>query len=107
MEGTEQLRYACGDLVGRRRRVSAGVKVVDLKFHHASAMGGDPLIISTDTRSCKVWHQNSGKTYTTLEPATGDINDICIWPGSGFMVRDPTLPSHHSPGEGWDDSHMS
>jgi hypothetical protein len=68
------------------RRSRAGVKLVDLKFHQVGGMGGDPLMISTDTRSCKVWHQHSGKTYTTLEPADGDINDICIWPGSGFMI---------------------
>jgi len=83
----------------------AGVKVVDLKFHHASAVGGDPLMISTDTRSCKVWHQNSGKTYTTLEPATGDINDICIWPGSGFMVRHTTHFRHGTVvAKGWDEA---
>ena len=65
----------------------AGCKVVDIKFHHSGSEGaGVQNIISTDTRSCKIWQQSSGKTYTVLEPAEGDINDVCVWPSSGLIV---------------------
>ena len=70
-----------------------GCKVVDVKFHQHGGEGADQQkIISTDTRSCKIWHQHSGKTYTVMEPADGDINDVAIWPNSGLIVSSAPLP---------------
>eukprot|EP00959_Pyramimonas_sp_CCMP1952_P329536 6899223-Pyramimonas_sp.AAC.1 len=69
-----------------------GCKVVDLKFHQSGGEGaGVHNVISTDTRSLKIWNQTTGKTYTVLEPADGDINDVCIWPNSGLVVSVPLI----------------
>lgn len=76
------------DHMDRALCVAAGLKVIDVKFHSGGSSGGNVRhIISTDARSSKVWSQSTAATYTVLEPEHADINDVCVWPGSGFMVR--------------------
>lgn len=40
-------------------------------------------VISSDKHIIKVWDASSGAGFTSIEPAEGDINDVCVWPGSG------------------------
>jgi ribosome biogenesis protein ENP2 len=43
-------------------------------------------------RSClhlplQIWDATDGSAYTSIEPADGaDINDVCLWPGSGLLM---------------------
>lgn len=35
----------------------------------------------------QIWDATSGDTYTNVEPAdSSDINDVCLWPGSGLLL---------------------
>jgi ribosome biogenesis protein ENP2 len=35
----------------------------------------------------QIWDATSGSTFTSIEPADGaDINDVCVWPGSGLLL---------------------
>jgi ribosome biogenesis protein ENP2 len=35
----------------------------------------------------KIWDASNGAGYTSIEPADGaDINDVCVWPGSGLLL---------------------
>ncbi|MEW5309813.1 MAG: hypothetical protein WDW38_001668 [Sanguina aurantia] len=73
-----------------------GSRIVDIKFHSGSGerggMGGQ-RVISADTRIVKVWDASTGEGYTSIEPsAGGDINDICVWPGSGLIMMGCDAP---------------
>eukprot|EP00882_Tetradesmus_deserticola_P033020 GHRQ01037681.1.p3 GENE.GHRQ01037681.1~~GHRQ01037681.1.p3 ORF type:complete len:106 (+),score=41.44 GHRQ01037681.1:807-1124(+) len=35
----------------------------------------------------QIWDATDGRAYTSIEPADGaDINDTCLWPGSGLLL---------------------
>ncbi|XP_043533823.1 nucleolar protein 10 [Chiloscyllium plagiosum] len=42
------------------------------------------LIISADSRIVKMWNQNTGKMFTSIE-TEHEINDLCIYPNSGLF----------------------
>ena len=54
-----------------------------MKFH--TGFGGERRIVSADRRCVRVWDAATGAAFTTVEPES-DINDACLWPGSGLMV---------------------
>lgn len=54
--------------------------IVDIKFH--TGFGGERRVVSADTKIVKIWDQATGKGFTSVEPEA-DINDVCLWPGSG------------------------
>lgn len=62
-----------------------GCPIVDVKYHHSGH------VLSADTKSVKIWDRDSGKTYTTIQPAA-DVNDVAIIPETGRSeaIRDPT-----------------
>uniref|UniRef100_A0ABI7XFA2 Nucleolar protein 10 n=1 Tax=Felis catus TaxID=9685 RepID=A0ABI7XFA2_FELCA len=49
------------------------------------------LILSADSRIVKMWNKNSGKIFTSLEPEH-DINDVCLYPGSGMLLTANETP---------------
>ena len=82
-----------------------GIPMVDVKWH--TGPGGERRVLSSDSRIAKIWcgrmmmlaaalqvlncaplrllaHRDasSGTAFTSIEPEV-DINDVCIWPGSG------------------------
>ncbi|KAL6760351.1 WD40-repeat-containing domain protein [Haematococcus lacustris] len=65
-----------------------GSPIVDIKFHMApgDASGASRRIISSDRHIVKIWDVASGSSYTSVQPAEGDINDVCVWPGSGLIM---------------------
>lgn len=34
----------------------------------------------------QIWDEATGRGYTTIESPDGDINDVCVWPGSGLLA---------------------
>eukprot|EP00873_Tetraselmis_striata_P029749 jgi/Tetstr1/450013/TSEL_037060.t1 len=63
-----------------------GFPIKDIKFHQGGlAGGGTERVISADKRIVKVWDQDSGAQYTSIEPSDGDINDICVFRNSGLI----------------------
>ena len=36
--------------------------------------------------SLQVWEADSGEGFTNIEPQDADINDVCVWPGSGLIM---------------------
>lgn len=39
------------------------------------------------SRVLQIWDATTGAAYTSIEPPEGaDINDVCLWPGSGLML---------------------
>lgn len=42
--------------------------------------------------SLQVWSVDTGMTYTSVEPGRGDINDVCVWPGSGLLFTGSDSP---------------
>lgn len=57
-------------------------------------------VVSTDTRIVKVWGAADGAPYTSIEPpGAGDINDVCVWPNSGFAPQG--LGGSGTIAEGW------
>ncbi|XP_069742395.1 nucleolar protein 10 [Narcine bancroftii] len=42
------------------------------------------LIISADSRIVKMWNQNTGKIFTSIE-LKHEINDFCLYPNSGML----------------------
>lgn len=73
-----------------------GTRIVDLKFQRALGDGtSGRKVVSTDTHIVKVWDVNDGKPFTSIQPPekSGDINDLCLWPGSGLMIMGMDSPN--------------
>lgn len=47
--------------------------------------------MSADTKIVKIWDQATGKGFTSIEPEA-DINDVCLWPGSGALRQPAPKP---------------
>lgn len=61
-----------------------GSKIVGINFHiDGDQHSGKRRVISADTHIIKIWDQNTGEGYTSIEPPDGDINDVCVWKKSG------------------------
>ncbi|KAJ3150965.1 Nucleolar protein 10 [Geranomyces michiganensis] len=54
-----------------------------IKSLHMHATTGN--VVSADTKIIKVWDQNTGKAFTSIEPPN-DINDVCVWDNSGLIM---------------------
>jgi ribosome biogenesis protein ENP2 len=51
----------------------------------------------------QVWDMHSGEGFTSVEPNCGDINDVCVWPGTGlaFVATDsPHIGVYFTPSLG-------
>lgn len=91
--GTSTGRIAVFDLRSRRPTVVKDhhydAPILDLKWVHPSAPTSGsraPQIVSTDRHIIRVWDVATGTGSGNIEPREcGDINDVCIWPGSGLI----------------------
>ncbi|KAM6459784.1 nucleolar protein 10 isoform 2-T2 [Liasis olivaceus] len=63
-----------------------GLPVKSVQFHNAL-----DLIISADSRIIKLWNQDSGKIFTSIEPEH-NINDVCLYPNSGMLFTANEAP---------------
>lgn len=87
-----------------------GLPMVDVKWH--TGPGGERRVLSSDSRIAKIWcaqenhvllsqlephtlasvpacvirDASNGTAFTSIEPEA-DINDVCIWPGSGASTQ--------------------
>ena len=55
-----------------------GLPIVSLNF------AADGYVVSADSKLVKVWGSDDGQVLTNIEPPA-DINDVCVWPGSGLL----------------------
>ncbi len=44
----------------------------------------------------QIWDEATGDTHTSIQPPEGDINDLCIWPGTGLICLPCDTPKVHS-----------
>ncbi|XP_007423660.1 nucleolar protein 10 [Python bivittatus] len=63
-----------------------GLPVKSVQFHNAL-----DLIISADSRIIKLWNQDSGKIFTSIEPEH-NINDVSLYPNSGMLFTANEAP---------------
>ncbi|XP_046856924.1 nucleolar protein 10-like isoform X2 [Xenia sp. Carnegie-2017] len=56
-----------------------GLPVNSLAFQNDSN-----LVMSADSKIVKIWHRDSGKPFTAVEPGT-NINNLCAYPNSGLL----------------------
>lgn len=56
-----------------------GLPIKDIEFHQAT-----DLVVSMDRKIIKLWDQQTGKPFTSIEPST-DLNDMCIVPDTGML----------------------
>ncbi|KAG8124270.1 hypothetical protein E2320_019613 [Naja naja] len=63
-----------------------GLPVKSIQFHNAL-----DLIISADSRIIKLWNQDTGKIFTSIEPEHS-INDVCLYPNSGMLFTANEAP---------------
>ncbi|KAG5266119.1 hypothetical protein AALO_G00249990 [Alosa alosa] len=60
------------------------------------------LVISADSKIIKMWHKDTGKIFSTVEPQS-NINDVCIYPNSGMLFtanEDPKMNTLYIPALG-------
>ena len=43
-------------------------------------------IVSADKHIVRVWEADSGKGITSIQPQSGGINDVLLWPNSGLIM---------------------
>ncbi|ESO09911.1 hypothetical protein HELRODRAFT_72901 [Helobdella robusta] len=60
-----------------------------IKFHRNDK--NDNLVLSIDKRILKMWNQDTGKPFTSIEPESS-LNDLCVVPNSGLMFMANEAP---------------
>lgn len=76
-----------------------GLPIKRIDFHDDS----NNLVLSADSRVLKLWHRNTGKPFTAIEPEDTKINDLCVYPKSGllFMANEaPKILTYYIPSLG-------
>ncbi|XP_078069267.1 nucleolar protein 10 [Mustelus asterias] len=53
------------------------------------------LVISADSRIVKMWNQNTGEIFTSIE-TEHEINDLCLYPHSGMFFLANESPKMHT-----------
>lgn len=66
--------------------------ILDIKWPTTAAGRSRALVASADRHIIKFWDAASGEGFTNIEPKDGDINDICLWPGSGLVMAGCDTP---------------
>ena len=39
-----------------------------------------------DSHILKIWNQDTGRNFTSIEPPDGGINDVCMWKDQGLIL---------------------
>ncbi|XP_076834561.1 nucleolar protein 10 [Brachyhypopomus gauderio] len=74
-----------------------GLPIHSLHFHEQL-----DLVMSADSKIIKMWHRDTGKAFSSIEPPT-NINDVCVYPGSGMLFtanEDPKMNTFYIPALG-------
>ncbi|KAK6188249.1 hypothetical protein SNE40_004471 [Patella caerulea] len=64
--------------------------IKNIEFHNQL-----DLVLSMDTKILKLWHRDTGKPYTAIEPGIG-LNDLSLYPDSGLMFIANEAPKIHT-----------
>lgn len=62
-----------------------GSSILDIKWHRTLNFEG-PKLITSDKHVVRIWDPDTGEGLTSIEPTTGEINDVCTFPGSGLIL---------------------
>ncbi|KAF5201558.1 Nucleolar protein [Thalictrum thalictroides] len=79
-----------------------GSPILDIKWHQ-TLNSGRPKLITTDNHIVRVWDPETGDGLTSIEPAAGIINDICVFRESGLILLaldGSQIPSYFIPALG-------
>ncbi|PIA33378.1 hypothetical protein AQUCO_04100065v1 [Aquilegia coerulea] len=79
-----------------------GSPILDIKWHQ-TLNSGRPKLITTDSHIVRVWDPETGDGMTSIEPAAGIINDICVFRESGLILLaldGSQIPSYFVPALG-------
>ncbi|XP_077991295.1 nucleolar protein 10-like [Glandiceps talaboti] len=74
-----------------------GLPIKSIHFHESQ-----DLVISADEKIVKLWNQDTGKPYTSIEPDV-TINDLCIAPKTGLIflaMEAPKMQTYFIPSLG-------
>jgi ribosome biogenesis protein ENP2 len=66
-----------------------GSPIIDIKFQKRNINHiNEQIIITSDAQTVKLWDKNDGKPYTSIQnnQENGNINDVCLWNGSGLIM---------------------
>lgn len=44
----------------------------------------------------QIWDESTGDTHTSIQPPEGEINDLCVWPGTGLLCLPCDAPKIHA-----------
>lgn len=90
--GDDGLKFAVGTSSGQvllydlRRPTPLLIKDHQYGFPIKSAtFHSSGNIVSSDSKIIKIWDQNHGKAFTSIEPPN-DINDVCVAKDSGLLM---------------------
>ncbi|CAF2171592.1 unnamed protein product [Brassica rapa] len=117
-DDSEGLQVAVGSSAGKvfiyDLRTSASIQVKDHMYEspilsikwQRTLNTQEPKLITTDKHIVRIWDPNTGEGMTSIQPTThmslsgGEINDICVFPGSGLMLlalNSSLIPSYFIP----------
>ena len=46
----------------------------------------EQAMLAADTHIVKIWDQDTGDNFTSLEPSEGSINDVCVGKDDGLVL---------------------
>ncbi|XP_062111985.1 uncharacterized protein LOC133823328 [Humulus lupulus] len=59
--------------------------ILSIQWHQV--LGSEqPKLITTDSHIVKIWDSKTGDGMTSIEPAAGKINDICVFKDTGLIL---------------------
>lgn len=79
-----------------------GSPILDIKWH-STLNASRPRMITADNRVVRIWDPETGEGVTSIEPAAGSINDVCVIRNSGLMLmalESTQIPSYFIPSLG-------
>ncbi|KAH9318356.1 hypothetical protein KI387_020125, partial [Taxus chinensis] len=79
-----------------------GSPILDIKWHE-TLNSTRPKMITADNRVVRVWDPETGDGMTSIEPAAGNINDVCAIRNSGLILmalESTQIPSYFIPSLG-------
>jgi len=68
--------------------------IVDIEFHPSENM-----VLSMDSKIVKIWNQDSGEAFTSVE-GESQLNDLCLIPNTGMFFianEDKKILSYYIP----------
>ncbi len=54
------------------------------------------LVLSSDRKGVKVWHEKSGELLTAVEPQDCEVNAMCLYPDSGLVFMAAETQKMHA-----------